>query len=105
MVTVIFTCFNRKEKTLTCVKSISEGNPRLKFRYIVLDDNSTDGTVEALEELKKHGYEIDIFKGDGNSYWAGGMRKAIAHAKEKNDSEYYLLVNDDVYFYPEANYV
>lgn len=99
-ITVIFTCFNRIEKTRCCMESLSKQNPGLDFEYIVLDDNSSDGTPEMLEEWKAAGWRIVVLHGDGNSYWAGGMRKAIAYAKEHTDTPYYLLVNDDVEFYP-----
>lgn len=101
-VTVIFTCFNRKEKTKRCMKSLSEGNPNLEFGYVVLDDNSSDGTAEMLEQMEKDGWRIELLHGDGNSYWAGGMRKAIAYAKAHTNTDYYLMVNDDVDFYPGA---
>lgn len=101
-VTVIFTCFNRREKTLCCMKSLSEENKNLEFSYVLLDDNSSDGTPEQLEQMKQEGWNIKILHGDGNSYWAGGMRKAIACARKHTDTEYYLLVNDDVEFYPAA---
>lgn len=101
-VTVIFTCFNRKEKSAGCMKSLSEGNKNLEFDFVILDDNSSDGTPELLAQMAQEGWSITLLHGDGNSYWAGGMRKAIAYAKEKTDTEYYLLVNDDVEFFPEA---
>lgn len=101
-VTVIFTCFNRREKTECCMRSISENNPSLVFDYVVLDDNSSDGTSEMLEHMKRDGWQITVLHGDGNSYWAGGMRKAISYAKQHAESDYYLLVNDDVEFYAGA---
>ena len=52
MITVIFTCFNRREKTLQCIKSLSGGNKDIAFQYVIVDDNSTDGTYEALEEIQ-----------------------------------------------------
>lgn len=99
MITVIFTCFNRKDKTIRCIKSLLNGNPSINFSFVILDDNSTDGTETALKELTSMGVEMMILHGDGNSYWAGGMRKAIAYAKKYTSSDYYLLVNDDVDFY------
>lgn len=102
MITVIFTCFNRREKTLQCIKSLSGGNKDLAFQYVIVDDNSTDGTYEALEDLKRSGMAIDVLCGTGNLFWAGGMRKGIAYAKENTNSDYYLLVNDDVDFMTEA---
>ena len=56
-----------------------------------MDDNSTDGTYEALEDLKRSGMTIDVLRGTGNLFWAGGMRKGIAYAKENTNSDYYLL--------------
>jgi GT2 family glycosyltransferase len=79
-----------------------EGNPDLLFQFVVLDDNSTDGTREALGELKRQGLAIEVLCGDGSSYWAGGMRQAIAYAKEHTDAPWYLLVNDDVSFFDGA---
>ena len=81
MITVIFTCFNRREKTLQCIKSLSGGNKDIAFQYVIVDDNSTDGTYEALEDLKRSGMTIDVLRGTGNLFWAGGMRKGIAYAK------------------------
>lgn len=96
-VTVIFTCFNRKDKSVSCVKSLAEHNPETDFQFIVVDDNSSDGTKEALAELN---YEIEIITGNGSLFWAGGMRKGIGKYLSEASSEYVLLVNDDVRFYP-----
>lgn len=100
MITVIFTCYNRLDKTANCIRSLTEGNPSLNLSFVILDDGSTDGTAELLDGYKKNGMDIQILHGDGNSFWAGGMRKAIAYAKRNADADYYLLVNDDVDFYP-----
>ena len=117
---VILTCHNRKEKTINCIKTLQQGNPAQDLRFIVVDDASTDGTPEALLALKNQGVYIDLLHGDGNLYWAGGMRKGINHvkniiAREDADLVYeenvdgkvvhkqnyaIILVNDDVDFYP-----
>lgn len=107
-ITVIFTCFNRKEKTTACIRSLAEGNKGLDFSFVVVDDGSRDGTPEQLEQWNEEGMKITLLHGDGNLYWAGGMQKAIAYAKEHagtgetQQAAYYLLVNDDVEFYPNA---
>ncbi len=75
-VTVIFTCFNRREKTILCMQSLQETNPDYELHFIVVDDNSTDGTVQAVNEL---GYNTTVLVGDGGLFWAGGMRKGIGH--------------------------
>ncbi|PEX10219.1 glucosyl transferase [Priestia megaterium] len=94
---VILTCFNRKEKTIKCINSLSNGNKKLEFLFIVVDDNSKDGTVESLNTLPQ---DITILSGDGNLYWAGGMRKGIEYCHyNKVKCDYVLYVNDDVDFY------
>ena len=95
----IFTCYNRKKKTLSCLKSIVEGNPELNFRFLAVDDASADGTSEELERLDN----VKIVQGTGSLYYSGGMRKGIAEAKMNcRNFDYCLLFNDDVDFFPEA---
>jgi len=93
---VIFTCYNRKEKTLKCIQSLSKGNEGLNISFIVVDDNSSDGTTEEIEKQK---CECTVLHGDGNLYWSGGMRKGIAYYLNNPDSDYVMLVNDDVLFH------
>lgn len=99
--TVIFTCFNRKEKTVNCMKTLTENNPSIDFDFIIVDDASKDGTVEAIEALNM---KILILHGDGNLFWCGGMRKGIAAYLDRNlgNNDYCLLINDDVSFFPHS---
>lgn len=94
---VIFTCYNRKDKTLKCIKSLTDGNKGYAISFIVVDDNSTDGTVA---EIERSGCNCTVIHGNGSLYWSGGMRKGIAHYLSNPDSDYVLLVNDDVIFEP-----
>ena len=71
---VLLTCFNRKEKTINCIKSLSQGN-KSQIDFIVVDDGSTDGTADALDNMAKELYEkdsehvsIDVIRGDGGLY-------------------------------------
>jgi len=100
-VTVILTCFNRREKTVNCIKSIVNGNKGINFNFIVVDDNSCDGTVEAIEELE---YNIHLIKGSGDLYWCGGMRKGIEYflSLSPSDNDFCLFVNDDVHFFDNS---
>lgn len=98
-ITVLFTCFNRKEKTIRAMKSIVEKNKGIEFKFIIVDDNSNDGTVDAITEL---GYNTDIIIGTGNLFWCGGMRVAINRYFDINDGSDCLLINDDVDFFDRA---
>jgi len=98
-VCVMFTCYNRCETTIRCMKSIINTNNNIEFTIIAVDDNSKDGTETVLLEMKETGYNIHILRGDGNLFWCGGMRKAIVYAKNLPAHDYYMLINDDVDFY------
>ena len=77
----IFTCFNRKELTKRGMATLSE-NRDVTFDYVILDDNSSDGTREMLKQMRNDGtYQIDLIEGDGSNFWNGGMHKAIEHIK------------------------
>lgn len=98
-ITVILTCFNRKEKTLECLKSINEGNKNLRFTFIVVDDNSTDGTIKEINRLNMN---TIILNGDGSLFWSGGMRKGIEYYINNLKSKFVLFVNDDVRFFEKT---
>lgn len=95
-VAVIFTCFNRKEKTIRCIKSILEQTNMPPFDLYVCDDGSTDGTSAAIRQLIPEAF---IVQGNGNLFWSKGMHAAMIIAVEAR-YDYYLMVNDDVDFFP-----
>ena len=95
-VLALATCYNRKEKTVPAVKSLTEGNPGIAFDFLILDDNSSDGTAEALAAFDN----VTVIHGDGNCFYTGGMRILIDAAKKQGKTyDYCLLFNDDVRFY------
>lgn len=97
--TVIFTCYNRKDKSVAAMKSIVCGNPNIDFEFIVVDDSSKDGTAEAIKELN---YNVEVIQGSGSLFWCGGMRVGIDRYFEIDDGTDCLLINDDVEFFDGA---
>ncbi len=104
------TCYNRKEKTVSAINRLVSGNPGISFDFIIADDNSTDGTAQALSGIPN----VKVMFGDGNSYYTGGMRIAMAEALSLLGDkygecsagstalvayDYVMLFNDDVEFY------
>lgn len=94
-IAVLLTCYNRKAKTLACLASLFEAKvpSGYEFDVFLTDDGSTDGTGDAVKKLYP---QIIIIKGDGNLFWAGGMRLAWRTALQKKSYDAYLLINDDV---------
>lgn len=103
-IAVIMTCFNRREKTLSCLIHLFEAlkNAKLAIKLVVYltDDGCTDGTAQAVRD-KFGDKDIYILQGTGELYWAGGMRFAWREALKAN-YDYYLLLNDDTDMLPDS---
>ena len=70
-------------------------NGYIKLTIFLTDDGCTDGTPETVIETIDFG-DLRIIKGDGNLFWAGGMRLCWNEAlKNHANTDYYLLLNDD----------
>ncbi len=98
-VAVLLTCHNRREKTLRSLESLYKVNQMiskpLALDVYLTDDGSTDNTSQ---EVKEQFPEVKIIEGDGNLFWAEGMRTSWKEALKK-DYEAFLLLNDDVELY------
>ena len=94
---VILTC-NQLEYTRKCLDSVFEHRQR-PFELIIVDNGSTDGTVEYLESdvLRNHtNLKIKIIKNNENKGFAGGNNQGMATA----NGDYILLMNNDVVVTP-----
>lgn len=92
-IVVLLTTYNRKNKTLSCLKSLEEQElPKdTSLEIHITDDASTDGTAEAV---KQHFPYVNMYDGTGSLYWAGGMRHTWKKAIQSG-ADFYLLLNDD----------
>jgi GT2 family glycosyltransferase len=95
-IAVLISCYNRRNITLTCLKSLYKQS--VPFDVYLVDDGSTDGTAEAIQNLFP---DVTIIKGDGNLYWVGAMRLAFETAIAQQH-KFYLWLNDDTWLDPDA---
>lgn len=94
-VAVLLTCFNRKELTRRCLRSLQlDSYSELKVEAFVVDDKSTDGTKEMLMEEFPN---VHYIEGTGSLFWNKGMHRAFECAHEIG-YDFYLWVNDDSVF-------
>lgn len=93
-IAVLLTCHNRRDKTLSCLDSLSQASlkPGHKLDVYLVDDGSTDGTGEAV---KNRFPEVNVVQGDGSLFWNQGMRLAWNTATQKAKYDFYLWLNDD----------
>lgn len=99
-IAVLLATFNRKDKTLACLKNLWEQElpEGVQLEAFITDDASADGTAEAVQRQYP---QVHLYPGNGNLYWAGGMRRSWEAATETNP-DFYLLLNDDTFIIKDA---
>ena len=109
-IAVLLTCFNRKNKTIACLESMlltvknynDRDNDKTEISIFLTDDACTDGTAQAAKEICQ-GEDIHIVQGNGNLFWAGGMRTAWNEAlNHEHKWDFFLLLNDDTILHTNA---
>ena len=104
-IAVLLTCHNRKQKTKKCLYSLKDAielynsshNETINYRIFLTDDGCTDGTAQTVRTILPSEEKLKILIGDGDLFWAGGMRVCWKAAMNSDTNwDYYLLLNDDV---------
>ena len=102
-IAVLYTCFNRKEQTLSSLTGLYQSQrmynhyakEKIEISVFLTDDGCTDGTANAIRDTFSD-KDICIIQGTGSLFWAGGMRIAWKEAMKRHDEwDFYLLLNDD----------
>ncbi len=110
-IAVLLTCHNRAAKTETCLNSFKdalehyckESDNKINYEIFLTDDGCTDGTIDAVKAIFPDENVLHVLTGDGNLYWAGGMRFCWNEALKRHDEwDFYLLLNDDVEILPNV---
>ena len=73
MVSIIIVNFNTKDLTLACLTSIYKFSPKEEFEVIVIDNGSSDGSLEKLRENRN----ITLIEADKNLCFAKGNNLGI----------------------------
>lgn len=92
---IIIVSWNVREDVLKCLRSIEENRPLVEFEIIVVDNASSDGTVEAI---KKSFPEVRIIANKENRGFAAANNQGI----EASSSEYVIFLNPDTIVHPNS---
>lgn len=88
-VSIIIVNYNTNEITLECIDSILKASPKINYEIIVVDNASTDGSVEVLKKVR--GDKIKVIFNEENV----GFSKANNIGINEALSQYILLLNSD----------
>ena len=87
-ISIIFVNYKTKDLTINAIKSVFEKTQGIDFEIFVVDNNSQDGSIEAIE---KEFPNINIIKSPVNAGFGAANNIAIKQAKGK----YILCLNTD----------
>jgi chlorobactene glucosyltransferase len=100
-VSVIIPARDEKENIVKCLSSIINQNYE-DFEIIVIDDGSTDGTLEKVREIQRTCNKIKLFRNTRlPSGWVG--KSYVLHLGVKEAiGDWFLFLDADTELYPEA---
>ena len=100
-IVTLATCHNRRQKTLRALQDLHSQklSQNIELVHVLVDDGSDDGTSRAVTERFP---DVEIIHGDGNLYWAGGMRFGWEQSVKYKNYDFLFVYNDDVEFCCDA---
>ncbi|MBX4205572.1 glycosyltransferase family 2 protein [Candidatus Microgenomates bacterium] len=84
---IIIVNWNTKDLLRDCIKSIISSKPKISYEIIIVDNGSTDGSIEMIEKMKN----ILLLKNNRNL----GFAKANNQGMKKAKGDYIFLLNSD----------
>lgn len=87
---IILLNYNGIKDTKNCIESINKNEKNIQFKIIVVDNCSTDNSIEELKKIDN----IILIKAQDNGGFAKGNNVGIKYAME-HDAQYIILLNND----------
>ena len=92
LIAIIVLTWNQRDLTLDCLDSLVQMDyPADRLHLIVVDNNSEDGTAQAIRERYP---QVKVLENGDNLGFAEGNNVGIRHAMER-DVDYVMLLNND----------
>jgi len=92
-VVIIIMNYNGKKLLRDCLNSIKKNTFYKDYKIIVVDNNSTDGSIEMI---KKQFKGIDLIQNEKNYGGAKGNNIGIKYAIKKYNPNYFFLLHNDI---------
>ena len=94
IVAVVVT-YNRKELLKECIQAILEQNQEI-YKVIIVDNKSTDGTIEMLDTEYSNNEKIEVLKLEKNIGGAGGFYSGIKEVQKYNPDWVWIMDDDTI---------
>src|SRR3989304_4541802 len=92
---IIIVSWNVHAELICCIESIKKNQPSVQFETIVVDNASTDGTVEAV---KGRFPEVIVIANSDNRGFAAANNQGMKMA----EGQYVMLLNPDTIVHPAS---
>ncbi|MBA7607178.1 hypothetical protein ES703_14336 [subsurface metagenome] len=90
---IVIVSWNVREDLVRCIRSIEENQPRAEFEIIVVDNASSDGTVDSI---KRNFPDVTIIANKENRGFAAANNQGIKKAR----GQYLFFLNPDTIVHP-----
>lgn len=90
-ITISIVSYNTSFLLKKCIDSITKYTRNISYEVIVVDNNSTDDT---LQMMRKYFPKVRLIKNKTNNYYSKANNQALSFARGK----YFLILNADIYF-------
>ena len=91
-ISIVITSWNAKNYLKECLQSVYRETKNLSFETIVVDNASTDGTPEMIEQEFP---QVHLIKNTQNTGYAAGNNTALKYILNQKTSSFVLLLNQD----------
>jgi len=88
---ILIPVWNNLKYTHRCITSILHGSGGMNFKLTIINNNSTDGTCQYLDRLKKHSW-VNVINNNVNLGWISGLNQGI----KATNGKYVIFMNNDV---------
>lgn len=94
-ISFVLLTYNQLDYTKLCIDSIRKNNNKNSYQIVIVDNNSTDGTVEWLKAQE----DIKVVYNNDNKGFPKGCNQGIEISEKNNDI---MLLNNDTVLMPNS---